>query len=132
MHNTRAFLQLWQGQALAIPDPGTLAGWASLRAWARSYHVEVAGWLGTLQDPALVALLPVPWSKRLETRAGTKPQPATLEDTLYQVLAHSTYHRGQVNTRLRELGVTPPLLDYIAWVWMGRPAAEWEADVNAP
>jgi uncharacterized damage-inducible protein DinB len=40
---------------------------------------------------------------------------------------HSTYHRGQVNARLRELGIEPPLTDYIAWIWFGRPEAEWPA-----
>jgi uncharacterized damage-inducible protein DinB len=33
--------------------------------------------------------------------------------------------RAQVNTRLRELGATPPLVDFIAWAWFGKPAAEW-------
>ena len=27
--------------------------------------------------------------------------------------------------RADELGTTPPLVDYIAWIWFGRPAAEW-------
>jgi len=42
------------------------------------------------------------------------------------VALHSLYHRGQVNARLREVGGTPPLVDYIAWLWFGRPAAEWK------
>ena len=27
--------------------------------------------------------------------------------------------------RLREVGGTPPLVDYIAWVWFSRPDAPW-------
>ena len=42
---------------------------------------------------------------------------------------HSTYHRGQVNVRLRELGGEPQLVDFIAWVWEGKPRAVWD-DVN--
>jgi uncharacterized damage-inducible protein DinB len=49
----------------------------------------------------------------------------THRETLLQIPMHSHYHRGQVNTRLRELGATPPLVDFIAWAWMGKPAAEW-------
>jgi len=48
-----------------------------------------------------------------------------LAKTAFQVTGHSTCHRGQVNTRLRELGAYPPLVDYIAWLWLGRPAADW-------
>jgi uncharacterized damage-inducible protein DinB len=44
---------------------------------------------------------------------------------MFQVTSHSTHHRGQVNARLRALGGEPPLVDYIAWVWFGKPAADW-------
>jgi hypothetical protein len=30
----------------------------------------------------------------------------------------------QVNTRIRELGGTPPLVDFIAWIWAGKPAGK--------
>ena len=43
----------------------------------------------------------------------------------------SGYHRGQVARRLRELGVEPPLTDFIAWAPMDRPAAEWGDDEAA-
>ena len=45
---------------------------------------------------------------------------------MLQIPLHSLYHRGQVNARLREVGGEPPTVDYIAWMWLGRPAAEWE------
>ena len=38
---------------------------------------------------------------------------------------HSTYHRGQINTRFRELGGEPAMVDFIAWVWLGKPKSEW-------
>jgi len=67
----------------------------------------------------------IPWAKRY---AKEEAAAATLGDTLLQVPMHSTYHRGQVNARIRELGGEPPLVDYIVWVWLGRPAAEWPYD----
>ena len=42
-----------------------------------------------------------------------------------QVALHSTYHRGQINARIRELGGEPPLTDFIAWVWAGKPQPSW-------
>jgi uncharacterized damage-inducible protein DinB len=44
---------------------------------------------------------------------------------------HSGYHRGQVARRLREHGAEPPLGDFIAWVWMGRPEADWGGEEAA-
>ena len=63
----------------------------------------------------------MPWAKRFRADAAA----TRMRDTLLQVPMHSTYHRGQVNARLRELGAEPPLTDYIAWIWIGRPRAEW-------
>jgi uncharacterized damage-inducible protein DinB len=51
----------------------------------------------------------------------------TVAETMLQVTFHSAYHRGQVSARLREVGVEPPLVDYIAWIWFGRPDAPWPA-----
>ena len=45
---------------------------------------------------------------------------------------HTAHHRGQVNARLRELGAEPPLVDYIAWLWKGRPDAMWPRNVAPP
>ena len=40
----------------------------------------------------------------------------TLLEGMTQIILHSQNHRGQCLTRLRELGVKPPTLDYILWV----------------
>ena len=55
-------------------------------------------------------------------------------DTVLQVVLHTTYHRGQINLRLRELGVEPPLTEYFVWTWRGKPAADWPEVIsgNAP
>ena len=67
----------------------------------------------------------MPWAKQIEAQLGRPPAISTLADTCFQVASHSTYHRGQVNARLRELGAEPPLVDYIAWIWFGRPTPSW-------
>ncbi|NTW75253.1 MAG: hypothetical protein HGB29_10375 [Chlorobiaceae bacterium] len=33
-----------------------------------------------------------------------------------------------MNARLRELGIEPPMTDFIAWVWAQKPAAAWSAE----
>lgn len=39
-----------------------------------------------------------------------------LGDILAHVVNHSSYHRGQLATLLRQAGVTPPSTDYILWI----------------
>jgi uncharacterized damage-inducible protein DinB len=67
----------------------------------------------------------MPFVAEQEKRLGTKFAEPTLAQTIFQVTSHSTYHRGQVNARLREVGAEPPLVDYIAWVWFGKPDPDW-------
>jgi uncharacterized damage-inducible protein DinB len=40
---------------------------------------------------------------------------------LLQALTHSQHHRGQNASRMRELGVTPPMTDFVIWYAVGRP-----------
>jgi len=39
-----------------------------------------------------------------------------------QVFLHTQHHRGQVCMRMREVGVVPPTIDFILWLWAGRPS----------
>jgi uncharacterized damage-inducible protein DinB len=71
--------------------------------------------------------LAMPWAAQIAERLGRSIGTTTIGEACFQVTSHSTYHRGQVNARLRELGAEPPLVDYIAWLWFDRPAAEWKA-----
>lgn len=123
----RAFLNIWTGQPMKFPEAEEFATLADLEAWARPYYLEAHQHLGSLEAAKLSAAVELPWAAGLTKRFGREPAAVTLAETAFQVASHSTYHRGQVNTRLRELGVEPPLVDYIAWLWLSRPGAEWGA-----
>lgn len=116
----RSFLSVWRQQRFEYQKEwlGTLP---ELAAWARQYHDEVAMHVAGIDEKALERPMVMPWAVRFRQSA----HPTTLQETLLQVPMHSTYHRGQVNARLREIGGEPPLVDYIAWIWLGRPAAGW-------
>ncbi|HIE93786.1 MAG TPA: hypothetical protein EYQ83_13305 [Acidobacteria bacterium] len=73
--------------------------------------------------------LPESFAKQIERSLGAGRICPSVGDSAMQVTSHSTHHRGQLNTRLRELGEEPPQFDYIAWVWFGRPTAEWNEPV---
>ena len=36
-----------------------------------------------------------------------------------------THHRGQNALHMRRLKLEPETVDYVLWVWKGRPAADW-------
>jgi uncharacterized damage-inducible protein DinB len=40
---------------------------------------------------------------------------------LLQAITHSQHHRGQNAQRMRELGVAPPMTDYVFWYAIGKP-----------
>ena len=123
----RAFLRTWRGEAREAPYP-EFEDAPSLMRWARTYYGEAHAHLGGLGDGQLAEPMPVAWASMVERRLGRPPETTTVGETVLQVALHSTYHRGQINARLRQLGGEPPLTDYIAWVWMGRPAPGWPPD----
>ena len=120
----RLFLRVWRGDPVEMSFP-TFEDARSLMLWGRDYYTEVFAYLETVGDEKLSEPMVMPWASMVERRIGRAPETTTLGETLLQVTFHSMYHRGQINARLREAGAEPPLVDYIAWIWLGRAAAHW-------
>jgi uncharacterized damage-inducible protein DinB len=124
------YLHIWRGEAVKPRELSTFPTLSAIRAWAREYYVELPSYLATLSEGSVRRELRFPWADHLVQRFG-KAGPATWAESVLQVAMHSSYHRGQVARRLRVLDVEPPLSDFIAWVWMDRPAADWGDDEAA-
>jgi uncharacterized damage-inducible protein DinB len=99
-------------EALQLPS----ASFDELAASVMRYHGAMAVFLENPRADILdrAAVLRIP---------GYDDREMTLGDAMAQMAMRSQYHRGQVATRLRELGGEPPLMDFIVWVWEGRPAS---------
>jgi uncharacterized damage-inducible protein DinB len=121
----RVFLDVWTGKPPGRHGDQHFDSLRALHAWARPYYAEVHAFLRRLDPARLSEPTPLPWSHFFAAQLGREPDDARLGETLFQVTSHSTYHRGQVNLRLRALSVEPPLVDYIAWIWLGRPRPPW-------
>lgn len=119
-----AYLHLWRGEPVVIPERSSFPDLASVCKWALAYHAARRVFLADVQHAQLERHISFPWASHLEAQFGTV-HPTTLRQAILQVALHSAYHRGQVATRLRELGAEPPLIDYVAWVWRGQPAPKW-------
>ena len=118
-----AFLDVWHGRVPAFPELAEFPDAARIQEWAAPYYPAANAFLESLAGDALQRPVVMPWAAALAQQIGITPAAPTLAETIFQVTSHSTYHRGQVNARLREIGGQPPLVDYIAWVWFGRPAS---------
>jgi uncharacterized damage-inducible protein DinB len=120
-----AFLQVWHGVPLDVPKPAAFPDLNTILRWAREYHEKVPLYLDRVDDAALEQPMIVPWTVLVEKRLGRPAQPTTLAETMLQVTTHAAYHRGQINAQLRKLNVEPPMTDFIAWIWAGKPQADW-------
>ena len=97
----KGWLSRWQ----AKPETGTAAvsqmhSLAELRACWENLCDEMSQFLTTLDDRKL--------QETLSTTARTGSYTSSYWQMIQHVVDHSSYHRGQIVTMLRQLGVTPP------------------------
>lgn len=120
----RAFLDLWRGRQ---PDHGLTQALdcRALADFARELHGETIACFNSVRDDELERIVDLPSKKLMAERLGFQPGEPTLAETFLQVYAHNTYHRGQVCSRLRELGIEPPVTDLVVWIWRHRPEPSW-------
>lgn len=127
-----AFGAVWSGADLDLenlPEPGDHADLTSMAAWGRERHVGLQAAVSRLSHADLTREVTFPWTELVEADLGHPPEPVTVDESVLQVAFHSVHHRAQVAARLRELGHEPPALDYIRWLWRGRPRAGWPESV---
>jgi uncharacterized damage-inducible protein DinB len=118
------YLSIWRREMPAITDAKTYENADAVMGWARPYYAKAAALIESLDEDALAQIVEFPWADQIAQRYGSAA-PATMRETIAQILLHTTYHRAQVATRVRELGGEPALTDYIAWIWLNRPRPEW-------
>jgi uncharacterized damage-inducible protein DinB len=97
----RGWLSRWQGKSetdtAAISQRHSLA---ELRVLWEGLCAEMSQFLATLDDRKL--------QETLSTTARTGSYTMSYWQMIQHVVDHSSYHRGQIVTMLRQLGVTPP------------------------
>ena len=125
-----SFLQLWRDLTSDLPKPETL-DLVSLARWARMFYVEARADTSWLTASALERRAPEALVREAEASLGAGAFWPLVSDTVIQVVLHTTYHRGQVCTRLRDLGCETPLTEYFVWVWRGKPAAQWPTELRS-
>lgn len=82
-----------------------------LEAAMEKAHADLAAALSSTDLAKMIAL----------PRGPNGPFDAPTGVLLLQALTHSQHHRGQNAARMRQLGVTPPMTDFVIWYALGRP-----------
>ena len=96
------------------PDPsGTkdIERTDELEAALRKANTELTEALNSID---LQKMIPLP-------RGPRGPWEAPAGVLLLQAITHSQHHRGQNALRMRQLGATPPMTDFVVWYALGRP-----------
>jgi uncharacterized damage-inducible protein DinB len=101
------WLRRWKGESpSAAPDWATSPSRETLRNKLREVETERSAFLASLSDSDLMQPITYRNLKGEEWRY-------LLGDLLLHLVNHSTYHRGQITTMLRQVGVTPPSTDLL-------------------
>lgn len=83
---------------------------------------ELESAMKTAQTDLVAALQSADVDKVIPLPRGPKgPFEAPVRFLILQALTHSQHHRGQNAARMRQLGVAPPMTDFIVWYALGQP-----------
>ena len=104
LRSQRRWLARFTGQAL--PDPVDFPDFEALAAGWLDTAAQLEFFLASLTEDQLAA--EITWE---DTEIGTVTRP--LWQPVSHMVNHSTYHRGQVASLLRQLGYQPPTTDLI-------------------
>lgn len=117
------WLSRWEGHSLGEPpEYGGCKNAGALRSIWDSFWQRQFAFLHDVTEEDLAQLVAI------RTRGGIEAvQP--LRDTIMHVVNHSTYHRGQAASQIRQLGGKPPATDYFIYC-LARDAGEPEGGLN--
>lgn len=108
---TRMLTGLARGET---PDPAgmkNIEATDELEGAMRQANSDLAAALNSADLEKMIAL----------PRGPNGPFEAPAAVLLLQALTHGQHHRGQNAARMRQLGTTPPMTDFVIWYASGRP-----------
>jgi uncharacterized damage-inducible protein DinB len=116
------FLQAWTGGQFAVRERKEFATLEDINAWGVEARRGVLSFVEQVSAGDLSKEMRMPWAAFFEQQSKQPAGVHTLGESVLQVFLHTQHHRGQVCMRMREVGVAPPTIDFILWLWAGRPS----------
>jgi uncharacterized damage-inducible protein DinB len=103
------FLRRWRAISTAdIAEPPKFDTVAAIRTAWESLEKEREEYWDRLTDADLIQ--PIDY---VDTRGN--PSSMILWESMYHLFNHSTFHRGQAASKLRQLGIAPPSTDFVIY-----------------
>lgn len=122
IHYTQhAFLETWKGIEFRYTKSDAYPTFDSIRELKDGYYESLETFVSNLDEEELGKPMVLPWVRYIERQLRIEAVDTTLGETMYQIASHSVHHRAQVNLQIREHGGDPPMIDYIVWLWLGKP-----------
>jgi uncharacterized damage-inducible protein DinB len=110
------YAQFLLGREPFLTEPRNFRSAKDLGRYARKAHDQLAkAWEANGEQ----------LDRRIQLPHLDPPCQPTRTESFLQVILHSAHHRGQTALHLRRLKIEPETVDYILWVWKGRPEADW-------
>lgn len=105
--------QVWLARLLGTPDsalpgPPEVVDLGSLQSGFEDHWSQMEVYLASLDEPQTERDLD--W-----TDSAGEPRSAPYRKVLLHLVAHASYHRGQVVAQLRQLGWPAPSTDLVRW-----------------
>ena len=116
------FVQAWTKAGFAVRERNEFATLDEIAAWGVEGRRRVLSFVEQVSSDELAQSMRMPWATFYEQQSQQLAGVHTLGESILQVFLHTQHHRGQVCMRMREVGVAPPTIDFILWLWAGRPA----------
>jgi uncharacterized damage-inducible protein DinB len=113
-----AFLSMLRGEPFGGPPEGSPPSFDDLKARAENSHAGLRSFVDSLDEASLARTVRIPFFP-------DPPCVITVAEALVQVAMHTQHHRGQLMTRLKDFGGEPRNVDWIIWLWKGKPQGRW-------
>ncbi|HWE37556.1 MAG TPA: DinB family protein [Isosphaeraceae bacterium] len=110
----RAFLSILGGGQPLWPSDGPPPGFEELKTRSEEAHRGLRTFAAGLDPEAIARTVRLPWFPE-------PPCVLTVAEGLVQVALHTQHHRGQCMTRLKDFGGAPVNVDWVIWIWQGKP-----------
>lgn len=116
------FLQAWTRAQFNVRERREFATLDEIAVWGLEARRGVLAFIEQVGADELAQEMRMPWAAFFEQQTKQTAGVHTMGESVLQVFLHTQHHRGQVCMRMREVGVAPPTIDFILWLWAGRPS----------
>ena len=115
----QGFLSVLRGEQPGEPPSGPPPSFEELKTRAQTCHAALGAFAAAFEPERLAQIVRIPWFP-------DPPCNVTIAQALVQVAMHTQHHRGQLMTRLKDLGGEPKNVDWIIWLWKQKPQGRWQ------